>query len=342
MTSRKADEARTNVDIWVVLRRLLQLEASGILIALALLCVALTVASPNFRTAYNLAVVVRQASFVGLVALGETLVLLLGGIDLSVGNAAGFSAIIGALMLTSLGVPAWLIIPATGAFGFAIGLINGVLISWVGLNPFIVTLASGEVFAGLTLVVTKGYPVGPLGPAFTMFGNGSIATIPVPILFFLGAAAIFSWVLRYSRFGRNIYAIGGNRDAAILVGIRVRRVQAIVYGLAGLSSAIAGILYAGRMDSAEPAVGGSWLMPAITAAIIGGTSLQGGQGTIFGTVLGAILMAILANGMTLLNVSGYWERVVIGGVVLVAVLVDALRKQPGARLPRYLTFRRKT
>jgi ribose transport system permease protein len=342
MTSKEAGKAKPNFDVWLPLRRLLQLEESGILIALALLCLVLAVASPNFRTAYNLAVVVRQASFVALVALGETLVLLLGGIDLSVGNAAGFSAIVGALMLTGLGLPAWLVIPATAAFGFVIGLVNGFLISWVGLNPFIVTLASGEVFAGLTLVITKGYPVGPLGPNFSIYGNGTIAAIPVPILFFLGAAVTFSWVLRYSRFGRNIYAIGGNHDAAVLVGVPVRRVQAIVYGLAGLFAAIAGILYASRMDSAEPAVGGSWLMPAITAAIIGGTSLQGGQGTILGTVLGAVLMAIIANGMTLLNVSGYWERVVIGGVVLVAVLVDFLRKQPGAGLPRYLTFHRKT
>jgi len=325
LAKRESDARR---DPGFSLRRLLQMEATGILFALLLLCLALAIARSNFLTAYNLTVVIRQASFIGLVALGQTLVLLLGGIDLSVGTAAGFSAIIGALMLINLGIHPWLVIPCTALFGLMIGLINGFFVARVRLNPFIVTLAAGEVFAGLTLVITRGYPIGPLGQRFTVFGNGSVLGVPVPILFFLGGSAILTWLLGFSRFGRNIYAIGGNREAAKLIGIPVARVEATVYGLAGMFAALAGILYASRMDSAQPAVGAGWLMGAITAAIIGGTSLSGGQGTIVGTVLGTTLMAVLSNGMSLLNVSGYWERVVIGGVVLVAVLVDVLRKLP--------------
>jgi len=311
----------------VPLQWILKKDAGGILIALILLCVGISIAAPEFLGSYNLIVVARQASFVGFLALGQTLVLLLGGIDLSVGASAGLSAIVGALVLTQLGAPPIVALLLTVGFGFLLGLANGLFVSVLRLNPFIVTLASWEIFAGSTLVITHGYPVQPLGDAFHWYGGGSLFGVPMPVIFFLAVAIVLSWMLGYSRFGRNIYGIGGNREAARLVGIPAIRVEAIVYGLAGALAAVGGILYASRMDSAEPAVGEDWLMGAITAAIIGGTSLRGGQGTIFGTVLGTLLMAVLANGMTLLNVSGYWARVVIGAVVLVAVLVDLLRRR---------------
>ena len=307
------------------IKSLLQWEASGVLIALLVLCSALAAATPNFLTSYNLTVVIREASFVGLVALGQTLVLLLGGIDLSVGAAAAISAIVGCLFLKSLGLPAFLVIPATALFGFGIGSINGFFISVLKLNPFIVTLASWEIFAGMTLVVTKGYPIRPLGPAFTAYGQGDLFGIPGPVLLFLVAAAVLVWVLNMTRFGRNLYAIGGNRDAAVLVGIPVLRTELIVYALAGTFAALAGIMYASRMDAGQPSVGEGWLMKAITAAILGGTSLKGGQGTIPGTVFGALLTAVLANGLSLMNVSAYWARVVVGAIVLLAVLGDLLR-----------------
>jgi len=310
-----------------LLSRFRKWEASGILIALLLLVAALSIASPNFLSQYNLSVVARQASFVGLVALGQTLVLLIGGIDLSVGTAAGLSTIVGCLMLTKLGIHPYLVPLLTALFGFGLGLINGALIAGLRLNPFIVTLATGEVFAGLNLVITRGYPIRPLGEPFRVFGQGSVMGVPVPVMIFLGAGLILLWLLTRTRFGRNIYAIGGNRDAATLVGIRVWRVEFIVFGLAGMFAALAGILYASRMDSGQPSVGEGWLMGAITAAIIGGTSLRGGEGTIVGTLLGALLMAVLANGIVLMNVSGYWERVIVGLVVLIAILVDLARRR---------------
>ena len=302
-------------------------EASGILIALIVLVVALSLAAPNFLSQYNLSVVARQASFVGLVALGQTLVLLMGGIDLSVGAAAGLSAIVGSLLLTALGIHPYLALPLTMLFGLALGCINGFFVAKLRLNPFIVTLASWEVFAGLTLVITKGAPIRPLGEDFRVFGQGSLFGVPVPVLIFLGAGLILAYVLARTRFGRNIYAVGGNREAASLVGIRVWRIEFLVFGLAGMFAALAGMLYASRMDAGQPSVGEGWLMGAITAAILGGTSLRGGQGSIVGTILGALLMAVLANGIVLLNVSGYWERVIIGLVVLIAILVDLWRRR---------------
>lgn len=162
-------------------------------------------------------------------------------------------------------------------------------------------MASWEIFAGATLVIIKGYPIRPLGEQFPIFDQGDIFGVPVLVAIFLGAGAILSFVLARARLGRNLYAVGGNRDAALA--------------------------YASRMDSGQPSVGEGWLMGAITAAIIGGTSLKGGQGSIVGTVLGALLMAVLANGIVLMNVSGYWERIIVGAVVLIAILVDFFRRR---------------
>ncbi|MCA8878391.1 MAG: ABC transporter permease [Rhodobacteraceae bacterium] len=310
-----------------LLERFWQWEASGILVALLVLMAALSLATDNFFSTYNLSVVARQAAFVGLVALGQTMVLLVGGIDLSVGAAAGLSAIVGSIALTQWGVHPYLVIPFTMAFGLSLGFINGVFVAGLRLNPFIVTLATWEIFAGLTLVITQGYPIRPLGETFQIFGKGELFGVPFPVIIFLTAGLILIWVLSQTRFGRNVFAVGGNRDAAILAGIRVKRIELIAYGLAGMLSALAGILFASRMDAGQPSVGEGWLMGAITAAILGGTSLRGGQGSIIGTILGALLLAVLANGTVLLNVSGFWQRVIVGCVVLVAVLVDLLRRR---------------
>ncbi|MEJ5902574.1 ABC transporter permease [Ochrobactrum teleogrylli] len=295
--------------------------------ALVVLTAVLALVTDNFLTTYNISVVTRQAAFVGLVALGQTLVLLVGGIDLSVGAAAGLSAIVGSLLLTSLGIHPYAVIPLTMLFGMGLGLLNGFFVAFLRLNPFIVTLATWEIFAGITLVITKGYPIRPLGETFQYFGKGELFSIPIPVIIFIMAGLLLIWMLTQTKFGRNIYAVGGNRDAAILVGIKTRMVEFLVFGMAGMFAALAGILFASRMDAGQPSVGEGWLMGAITAAILGGTSLRGGQGSVVGTVLGALLLTVLANGTVLLNVSGFWQRVIVGGVVLVAIMVDLFRRR---------------
>ena len=309
------------------IKRFWQWEASGVLVALLVLIVAVSLYTDRFLTPFNGQVLARQVSFVGLVALGQTLVLLIGGIDLSVGAAAGLSGIVGAWMLTSVGVHPYLVLPLTMMFGMLLGLINGGFIAGLRLNPFIVTLATWEIYAGMTLVLTKGYPITPLGETFTIFGKGVILGVPLPIIFYVVIGALLIWMLTQTRFGRNIFAVGGNREAAILAGIRVRRVELIVYGLAGSLASLAGILYASRLDAAQPSVGEGWLMGAITAAILGGTSLRGGQGSIVGTMLGALLLVVLSNAIGLANVNAYWQRVIVGFVVLLAVLVDLFRRR---------------
>jgi ribose transport system permease protein len=304
-----------------------RVEAASIFGALIVLCLLLSIASPDFLNTYNLVTVLRQASFVGIIAFGETLVLLAGGIDLSVGAGAGLSAIVGSILLVNFGVNPYLIIPLTCLFGLAVGLINGFLIAYIGLNPFIVTLASWQVLAGATLVITEGNPVGPLGTTFQIFGKAETFGLSGSVIAFIILAVVLTFVLGRTPFGRNIYAVGGNRSAAVLVGIAVKRVEMLVFGLSGCLAALAGILYASRMNSADPSVGDGWLMPAITASIIGGVSLRGGQGTIVGTVGGALLMAVLDNGIVLINISSYWQQVIVGAVVLLAILVDLLRRR---------------
>lgn len=310
-----------------LLRRFWQWEASGVLVALIVLIIVVSLYTDKFLTPFNGQVIARQVSYVGLVALGQTLVLLIGGIDLSVGAGAGLSAIFGAVMLTQAGVNPYAVIPLTMLFGMTLGLINGTIIAGLRLNPFIVTLATWEIFAGLTMVITEGYPITPLGEAFSVFGKGTVFGIPLPIVIYVAIGAILIWMLSQTRFGRNIFAVGGNREAATLAGIHVRRVELIVYGLAGMLASLAGILYASRLDAAQPSVGEGWLMGAITASILGGTSLRGGQGSIVGTMLGALLLVILANAIGLANVNAYWQRVIVGGVVLLAVLVDLFRRR---------------
>lgn len=226
-------------------------------------------------------------------------------------------------MLARFGVNPYAVIPLTCLFGFVVGSIKGGLIAYARLIPFIVTLASWQVLAGLTLVITEGSPVRPLGQTLQIFGKGEVFGVSGPVIAFVALALVLAFVLNRTPFGRNIYAIGGNRPAAVLVGIAVRRVEMVVFGLSGAFAALSGILYASRMDSGQPSVGEGWLMPAI----IGGVSLRGGQSTVTGVVAGTVLMAVLDNGIVLLNTSSYWQRVIIGCVVLLAVLVDLIRRQ---------------
>ncbi|MTI58448.1 MAG: ABC transporter permease [Firmicutes bacterium] len=311
----------------IKIKELLHFKESGILLALIIMSALLSITTPNFLNQYNLGIVVRQASFVALVALGQTLVLITGGIDLSVGSIAGLSSILGAILMTSTPLNPYLCTLLAVLCGMFFGIINGVFIAKIGLNPFIVTLATGEAFAGLILVITKGYPVLGIPTSFKYLGQGMIGPVPVPVVILLIISLILIYILKNTPFGRYIYSIGGNESASKLVGIKVDKIKISVYAIAGALAALAGIIFVSRANAGQATIGASWLMPSVTAAIIGGTSLSGGEGTILGTLIGAILMGVLSNGIVLLNVSSYLERVIIGLVVLVAVIIDLVRKR---------------
>ena len=327
-----------------VLARITGIKESGIILAIILMGLVITIANPNFLTPYNFQIVARQVSFIAIVAAGQTLVLLLGGIDLSVGAIAGLSAILGAMMMTSGGIDPFLSTALAVLFGLMCGAVNGLLIAKLKLNAFIVTLATGEVFAGAILVLTKGYAINGIPEVFQVLGQGTIGPVPVPVAIMLAIFAILAWVTTNTPFGRSVFAVGGNREASRFAGLHSERIEIIVYAISGGAAALAGMMFVSRMNAGQPTIGASWLMPSITAAIIGGTSLSGGVGTMFGTLLGALFMALLGNGIVLMNVSSYWERVIIGLFVLIAVIVDLIRRRGSGAplLPRWATFRRRS
>ena len=302
------------------------------LIALVVLCVVLSLLSDKFLTVDNIWNVMQQISVNICIAVGMTLVVLTSGIDLSVGSVLALSGAITAGLLKN-GVE-WpqqnLFIGFTilGAIiggmltGGAIGCFNGWTITRFKVPPFVATLAMLTMARGLTLLWTKGFPISVLGPGFDFIGTGWFLGIPVPV--WISAVVVLGAQLLTQKMsiGRYIYAIGGNENAARLSGININKVKIIVYGLAGMLAAVGGLIVTARLDSAQPNAGISYELDAIAAVVIGGTSLSGGRGSIWGTVLGAVIIGVLNNGLVLLNVSPFWQEVVKGMVILLAVIID--------------------
>lgn len=298
-----------------------------ILLFIILLGAVLSIVSENFLTAYNIGVIVRQMSFVGMAALAQTLVLITIGTDLSVGTTACLANILFAIFATSGGMPAPIAIVLSLVICMIIGLCSGMLITKLKLSPFIVTLGISEISTGAVLVITQGVTVTGLEGPVLQLGAGMLGPVPVPTLIFIGFALIMAYVMKYTPFGREIYAIGGNANAARLVGIKVDRNTCMVFSISAALAAIGGILMACRYSSGQPNIGETWRMNSITAAVVGGTSMTGGSGSMLGTVIGALLITQLSNAIVILNISQYWEKVVTGGVVLLAVAIDALRSR---------------
>lgn len=294
-------------------------------IVLIVACCLLNMVNDAFFSSYNISTLIRTISFTTVVAFGQTLVLLTGGIDLSVAGIAGLSGIVSAWLMVNTGINPFICILLTLAFGFFAGAINGFLVTKVDLVPFIATLATGTVFSGIIYVITKGWPIQDIPEAVFPLGRGMVGPIPVPFIIMIAIAVILIIALRYFPFGRYIYAIGGNESAARISGIKNHQVKLIVYGLSGLLASLGGVLITCRLGAAQPSVGSSWVMPSVTAAVIGGTSLLGGQGGIVGTIVGAALTGVISNAIVLLGVSSYWENVIIGIVVLIAVTIDRVR-----------------
>ncbi|MFS0750738.1 ABC transporter permease subunit [Oceanobacillus sp. 1P07AA] len=293
------------------------------LIALVLLIVTVTIMNPAFLDPANIMNLLRQISINGLIAFGMTFVILTGGIDLSVGSILALSSAIAAIMMTS-GIDPILAVIIGVLLGAVFGALNGILVSKGNLAPFIVTLATMTIFRGLTLVFTDGKPVTGLGDsyAFQLFGKGYFLGIPVPAVTMIIAFVILWFLLHKMSFGRKTYAIGGNEKAAKISGIKVDRVKILIYSISGMMAALAGMILTSRLNSAQPTAGTSYEMDAIAAVVLGGTSLAGGKGRIAGTFIGVLIIGILNNGMNLLGISSFYQQVVKGVVILIAVLLD--------------------
>ena len=310
------------------------LRRFGPLLGLLMLCAALGGSSDRFLTADNLLNVFRQSAVNALISLGQLAVIITGGIDLSVGSILGLCCVMVALLIHA-GVPPAISVAAALAIGLALGAINGILLTKLHLpHPFIPTLGMMNVARGLALVVSGGFPISELPPGFRFWGAGSIGWVPAPVILVVLGCAAFSVFLGRTTIGRDIYAIGGNRQAARLSGVPVDARLILVYALSGLTAALGAIVLAGRMNSGFPLAGVGGELDSIAAVVIGGASFLGGVGTVSGTLVGALIMGVLRNGLNLLNVSAAWQTVVIGVVIVAAVWVDVVRQLAVERTER--------
>lgn len=299
----------------------------NILIALMLLCALLAFLSPVFFTSNNLLGVARAFSLTAIAAIGQTMVIITGGIDLSAGSIIGLSSLSTGMLLAS-GWPSVPAILAGLAVGTAFGACNGLLITRLGLPPFIATLGTLSIGRGLIYVITQGYPVtAPRDELLLQIGQGYIGQIPMPVITMIVVTIVASLFLSRTTLGRYIYAVGGNEEAARLAGINVNRVKMFVYTMSGFLASISGIILLSRLVSAQPTAGLGQELPVIAASIIGGTSLIGGEGTALGALLGAAIVGVMENGIVLLGINTYAQQVVTGAVILLAVGVDIWQKR---------------
>lgn len=296
-------------------------------IGLLILVTVLSFMSPYFLTIPNLLNVVRQVSIIAIISFGMTMVILTGGIDLSVGSMLAFSGAIAAGMIVNSGLNVFLAIFIGLAAGTALGLFNGIAVAKAKLPAFIVTLAMMTVARGLTLIYTNGRPISGFNETFRFFGAGYLGSIPVPVVIMFILLVVIYILLKKTPLGRYIYAIGGNEKATKLSGINTDRIKIAVYALNGFLAAASGIILTSRLNSAQPMAGEGYELDAIAAVVLGGTSLSGGSGGVVGTIVGALIIAVLNNGLNLLNVSSFYQLVAKGAVILLAVFLDRKSQQ---------------
>lgn len=312
----------------------------GALIFLIVLCVIFAVLEPAFLRPVNIFNVLRQVSIYGLLAIGMTFVILTAGIDLSVGSLLALAGLVaaavekgstGLLTGAAAGEASGYGLPAAVAAAITVGLLGGLLqglaISKLKVPPFIVTLGGLSAFRGAALVFSGGQPISAFREEYRWWGQGLIGPVPVPVIIFLTFAVLAFIVLRYTKYGRRIYAVGGNKEAARLSGLNVDRLILSVYVIIGFFAGLSGYLLSARLNSAEQVAGVGYELTVIAGVVIGGTSLFGGEGGVFGTVIGILLIGVLANGLTLLNVSSYYQQIIIGLIIVFAVFFDQVVKR---------------
>jgi ribose transport system permease protein len=304
-------------------------QTLGPLISLIILSLLLWSQQDVFMTSNNWLNIARQASFNAILGIGMTFVILTGGVDLSVGSIVAVSSVVGGLLIFDQG---WGMGPAVVAMliaGGLCGLLNGAIITLGQIPPFIVTLGTMQVFRGIALQLTNGQPIfdiTKIQPDFDIWGTRNFGGIPSPVIITAVVFVIGYLILRYTRLGLYTYAIGGNEQATRFSGVNINRYKLAVYVLMGLAAGIAGVMLTSRLNSAQPSVASGAELDAIAAVVIGGTSLFGGEGTLIGTIIGALLMAVIRNGLTLMHVTAFYQQIVIGAVIILAVLIDRLRR----------------
>ncbi|MGV1827475.1 ABC transporter permease [Agrobacterium vitis] len=297
------------------------LRDAGTLIGLIVIMAVFAALVPGFLSERNLTNILQQSSINACLALGMTLVIISGGIDLSVGPTAAIAAVITATLLLG-GTPIPLAILAGLGVGAVCGFINGVLVAYIGLQPFIVTLGTLSTYRAIALIFTGGNPVLGIPPGFRALFNGTLIGLPIPVLIVAGVS-VAAWVLlKKTPIGEYLMAVGGNEEAAYVAGVPIARTKITAYVISGGLAALASLILIGRLGAAEPILGNLWELDAIAAAAIGGASLMGGKGSIVGTILGAIILGAMRNGLTLMNVQAFYQLLATGLIILVAMMID--------------------
>jgi len=312
------------------IRQRLRSTETMIFLAVILECLAFSILSPSFLTLNNFVNVTLQIAIYGILAVGMTLIMITGGIDLSVGSVVALAGVVAAIVSKKGLFPADLMvliaILAGLSVGAAIGALSGGLIARFSIPPFIVTLALMTICRGLVFIITGGFTEGELPPHFGLIGRGHLWLIPVPVILMAALFTAGHILLRQTALGRHIYALGGNEEAARLSGIRIRRTKTLVYSLNGLLAGLAGVTLAARLGAGAPASGGGYELDVIAAVVVGGTSLSGGRGSLIGTLAGTVFIGVLNNGLNLANVDPYTQKVALGVVILAAVWLDQIQK----------------
>jgi inositol transport system permease protein len=306
------------------------LEKYGVLLFLVVLILLFATQNPRFLSARNVSNILTEVSIYGIMAVGMTCVILTGGVDLAVGSLLAFAGMCAASVVVMLGGTfplSWLVaLLVACAVGTAVGYLHGKTVTKLNVPPFIVTLGGMTIWRGLTLILNDGGPISGFDESIRWWGRGDVFGIPVPVLVFALVSGIGYITLRYTRYGRSIYAVGGNPEAARLSGLNVKRILVSVYVIVGLLAGLSGFLLMARLGSAEAVAGISYELRVIAAVVIGGTSLFGGLGGVGGTIIGSLLLGVLLNGLVMLNVSAYYQQVVIGVIIVIAVAFDTYAK----------------
>lgn len=310
-----------------MITQIVSLKKYAIVGVLVLLVAFFSIVNSSFLSAGNLMTVARQVAMLGISAVGMTCVILTSGIDLSVGSVMGITSIVAALLMTAAGLPVLPTVLITLVIAAGIGLVNGWFVAYVRVPALITTLAMMTILRGLCFVLCAGMPVWGLPESFKVLGQGYVGPLPIPVLIMLGVFAV-GWVfLNRTRNGRYIYGLGGNKEAVRLSGVFTVRVEALVYVISGFLTGLAGIIMLSRINSGQPKIGSGYEMDVITAVVLGGVSIMGGEGSLFGVLIGVLITGVLANGMILMDVSEYYQQITKGLVLLAAVTFDTLAKR---------------
>ncbi|MBK1662947.1 ABC transporter permease [Rhodospirillum rubrum] len=310
-----------------LLARLTSVPLAGVLTALVLIFGVSCLLSEHFLTAYNMTIMARTLAFVGLITIGQSMLLLLGELDLSLGAIAGLCGVVGGILMVQYGLDPWLSLALCLALGLTCGAINGLLVTMVRLHSLVLTIGTAGIYGGANLVATKGVAITGIPSEISFLGKAAPYGLPVPFLIMVTILVIVSFVIFKTPFGRYIYAIGNNMAAARMLGIRTNAIRVCVFALAGFLSALAGMLMVARLGTAQPSIGEGWVLAPIAASVIGGVATTGGIGSPIGAIFGAAIIGIIDNIIVLFGVSPYWQSVVSGTIVVLAISFDAISRR---------------